>query len=143
MRIGELAARTGVRVRTIRFYEQAGLLPAPERTPGGQRDYDEDAVSRLRFARAAQALGLSLAQIAEILHVRDREGPPCQHVTELLGKHIEVVEVKIRELTALRDDLRTRVPPAAMPDPDRCSSGQICYLIEDGVSEVGGNRLSS
>ncbi|MFR9804493.1 MerR family transcriptional regulator [Pseudonocardia sp. RS010] len=71
MRIGELAARTGVRVRRIRFYEQAGLLPAPERTPAGQREYDDGAVTRLRFARSAQALGLSLAQIAEIPRLRD------------------------------------------------------------------------
>ncbi|WP_433503716.1 heavy metal-responsive transcriptional regulator [Pseudonocardia halophobica] len=131
MRIGELAARTGVRVRTIRFYEQAGLLSAPARTPGGQREYDDEAVMRLRFARSAQALGLSLAQIAEVLRVRDREGPPCEHVTELLEKHIEGLEIKIRELTALRDDLRARVPPAVLPDPGRCPSDRICYLIED------------
>lgn len=133
MRIGQLAARTGVRVRTIRFYEQAGLLPSPERTPGGQREYDEDAVTRLRFARSAQALGLSLAQIAEILRIRDCEGPPCEHVTELLHRHIEAVEAKIRQLAALRDDLRTRVPPGARPDPDRCPSDRICYLIEGGA----------
>ena len=138
MRIGELAARTGVRVRTIRFYEQAGLLPAPQRTPGGQREYDEDAAVRLRFARSAQALGLSLAQIAEVLRVRDRDGPPCEHVTELLEKHIEAVEAKIRELTALRDDLRTRVPPAAVPDPSRCPVDGICYLIEEGASGPAG-----
>jgi MerR family copper efflux transcriptional regulator len=136
MRIGQLAARTGVRVRTIRFYEQAGLLPAPERTPGGLREYDEVAVTRLRFARAAQALGLSLAQIAEILRIRDHQGPPCEHVTELLRSQIEVVETKISELTALRDDLRARVPPEATPNPERCQSDQVCYLIEDAASEV-------
>lgn len=135
MRIGELAARTGVRVRTIRFYEQVGLLPAPERTAGGLREYDEGAVTRLRFTRSAQALGLSLAQIAEVLRVRDREGPPCEHVTELIENHIETVESKIKDLTALRDDLRARVPREARPDPGRCRDGQICYLIED-PSEV-------
>lgn len=138
MRIGELAERTGVRVRTIRFYEEAGLLPAPRRTRGGQREYDEDAVTRLRFARSAQALGLSLAQIAEVLRVRDRGGPPCEHVTELLTDHIEAVEATIRELTALRDDLRARVPPAVVPDVGRCHSDRICYLIEDAASDIPG-----
>ena len=71
MRIGQLAARTAIPVRTIRFYEHAGLLPAPHRTPGGYRAYDEDAVTRLRFVRSAQALGLSLAEIADVLRVRD------------------------------------------------------------------------
>jgi MerR family copper efflux transcriptional regulator len=99
------------------------------------REYDEDAVTRLRFARSAQALGLSLAQIAEILRLRDRQGPPCEHVIELLQNHIEDVEAKISELTALRDDLRARVPPAALPDPDRCHSA-ICYLIEDEPSDA-------
>ncbi|GAA2865365.1 hypothetical protein GCM10010472_23390 [Pseudonocardia halophobica] len=131
VRIGQLAARTGVRVRTIRFYEQAGLLPAPERTPGGLREYDEEAVTRLRFTRSAQSLGLSLAQIAEVLRVRDQQGPPCEHVTELIENHIETVEAKIGDLVALRDDLRARVPQGARPDPGRCRGGQVCYLIED------------
>jgi DNA-binding transcriptional MerR regulator len=56
MRIGQLAAQAGYSVRTIRFYEQSGLLPTPDRTSGGYRDYDQDAVTRLRFVRSAQAL---------------------------------------------------------------------------------------
>ena len=64
VRIGQLATMTGVPVRTIRFYEQSGLLPAPARTPGRYRDYDASAVSRLRFIRTAQSLGLSLSEIA-------------------------------------------------------------------------------
>ena len=77
MRIGQLAAQAGYAVRTIRFYEQSGLLPVPERTSGGYRDYDQDALTRLRFVRSAQALGLSLAEIAEVLRIRDYQGPPC------------------------------------------------------------------
>jgi len=73
MRIGQLAAQTGFSVRTIRFYEQSGLLPAPPRTEGGYRVYDQDAVARLRFVRSAQTLGLSLAEIAEVLRIRDHQ----------------------------------------------------------------------
>jgi MerR family copper efflux transcriptional regulator len=134
VRIGQLAAQTGYSVRTIRFYEQSGLLPAPSRTPAGYRSYDQDAVSRLRFVRSAQALGLSLAEIADVLRIRDHQGPPCSYVAELLDTHIGALDRRIDELTALRDELRARRPLGAAPDPARCQSDQVCYLIEDDVS---------
>ena len=117
MRIGQLAAQAGFSVRTIRFYEQSGILPAPERTPGGYRSYDQDAVTRLRFVRSAQTLGLSLAEIAEVLRIRDYQGPPCSYVAELLETHISALETRIKELTALRDELRARHPLGDEPDP--------------------------
>ena len=135
MRIGQLAAQTGYSVRTIRFYEQSGLLPAPSRTPAGYRSYDQDAVARLRFVRSAQALGLSLAEIADVLRIRDHQGPPCSYVAELLDTHIGALDRRIDELTALRDELRARRPLGAAPDPARCQSDQVCYLIEGDVSE--------
>src|SRR5688572_26779677 len=104
MRIGQLATRTGIPVRTIRFYEQSGLLPAPARTPAGYRDYDASAATLLRFIRAAQSLGLPLAEIAKVLRIRDDEGPPCNYVADLLTGHIERVERRIAELIALRDE---------------------------------------
>jgi DNA-binding transcriptional MerR regulator len=135
VRIGQLAAQTGYSVRTIRFYEQSGLLPAPSRTPAGYRSYDQDAVTRLRFVRSAQALGLSLAEIAEVLRIRDHQGPPCSYVAELLDTHISALDTRINELTALRDELRARYPLGTEPDPARCQSAQVCYLIENDVSE--------
>jgi DNA-binding transcriptional MerR regulator len=136
VRIGQLATRSGIAARTIRFYEQAGLLPAPPRTTSGYRSYDDDAISRLRFVRSAQSLGLSLAEIAEVLRIRDYQGPPCTYVAELLGTHIHALDARIAELTVLRDELRTRLPAGARPDPTRCHSDQVCYLIEsDDASE--------
>jgi DNA-binding transcriptional MerR regulator len=132
VRIGQLAARTGFSVRTIRFYEQSGLLSTPARTSSGYRAYDQDAVVRLRFVRSAQALGLSLAEIAEVLRVRDYQGPPCTYVAELFDSHIRALDDRIEELTALRDELRARRPPGAEPNPARCHSERVCYLIEDG-----------
>ncbi len=134
MRIGQLAVETGFSVRTIRFYEQSGLLPAPERTSAGYRVYDRDAVTRLRFVRSAQGLGLSLAEIAAVLRVRDYEGPPCTYVAALLETHITALDVRIQDLTALRDELRARRPPGDEPDTARCQPDQVCYLIEDEVS---------
>jgi DNA-binding transcriptional MerR regulator len=133
MRIGQLAAQSGYSVRTIRFYEQSGLLPTPDRTSGGYRDYDQDAVTRLRFVRSAQALGLSLAEIAEVLRIREYQGPPCTYVAELLETHISALDDRIEELAALRDELRARRPHGAQPEPTRCLPDQVCYLIEDDV----------
>jgi DNA-binding transcriptional MerR regulator len=116
-------------------YEQIGLLPAPHRTPAGYRSYDQDAVTRSRFVRAAQILGLSLAEIAEVLRIRDYQGPPCSYVAELHGTHVSDLETRIKDLTALRDELRARRPFAAEPDPARCRSDQVCYLIEPDLLE--------
>ena len=140
MRIGQLATQTGYSVRTIRFYEQSGLLPAPQRTPAGYRSYDQDAVTRLRFVRSAQTLGLSLAEIADVLRVRDHNGPPCSYVAQLLDIHISALDTRIQELIALRDELRARRPLDVEPDPTRCRTDHVCYLIEDDASpeEVSG-----
>jgi MerR family transcriptional regulator, copper efflux regulator len=134
VRIGQLAAQTGFSVRTLRFYEQSGILPTPERTPGGYRSYDQDAVTRLRFVRSAQTLGLSLAEIADVLRIRDYQGPPCSYVAELLDTHIGALDTRIKELTTLRDELRARHPLGDEPDPARCGPDQVCYLIEDDAS---------
>ena len=134
MRIGQLAAQTGFSVRTLRFYKQIGLLPAPHRTPAGYRSYDQDPVTRLRFVRPAQTVGLSLAEVAEVLRIRDYQGPPCSYVAELLKTHINALDARIKELTALRDELRARHPLGDEPDPARCGPDQVCYLLEDDAS---------
>ncbi len=77
MRIGELARRSGLTTKALRFYEQAGVLPEPERQPSGYRDYDESALARLRFVRAAQAAGLTLAEIRQVFDVREQTGRPA------------------------------------------------------------------
>ena len=71
MLIGELSADAGVPSKTIRFYEQAGLMPAPPRTPAGYRDYPPGALDRLAFIRHAQAAGFTLAEIRSVLAIRD------------------------------------------------------------------------
>ncbi len=129
MQIGRLAAKTGVPVRTIRYYESTGVLPEPRRTPSGYRDYDTDAVSRLRFLRSGKAAGLTLAEIAQVIATRDRGESPCQHTQRLLtAKHAEVTE-RIRELTALLTELDHLIAAGAGFDPARCRPDDICSLI--------------
>lgn len=83
MQIGELARRVDVSTKTIRYYEDIGVLPQPERAPNGYRDYGEDAVDRLRFIRDAQATGLTLTEIASILDMRNHGLGTCHHVVDL------------------------------------------------------------
>lgn len=132
MRIGELAQRAGTTAKTLRFYEQAGLLPTPERTPSGYRDYDEGVLDRLAFVRAAQAAGLTLAQIREVIAVRDDAGPPCQHVTALLDAHAADLDARIAELTSLRDEVQRLRARARHLDPAACSADKVCHIIPGG-----------
>jgi MerR family Zn(II)-responsive transcriptional regulator of zntA len=75
MRIGELAAATGTTATTLRFYERAGILSSPRRTPAGYRDYDDAAVARVDFVRRGREAGLTLAQLREVIQFRDGPSP--------------------------------------------------------------------
>ncbi|MET9817242.1 MULTISPECIES: heavy metal-responsive transcriptional regulator [unclassified Streptomyces] len=129
MRIGDLAAHGQVTAKTIRFYEQAGLLPAPPRTAGGYRDYGPEAAVRLAFIRDAQGAGLSLADIRSVLNVRDSGEAPCAHVTTLIDRRLADIERRMAELRQTRTALRELARRAAATDPDTCSEGEICTIL--------------
>lgn len=129
MRIGELAERAGTTTKTVRFYEQAGLLPAPERTASGYRDYNAGALDRLGFIAAAQAAGLTLAEIRDVIAVRNDSGPPCAHVAALLDRHADELDARIAALEATRavvQQLRQRAPRLNRAD---CRPDGVCHLI--------------
>ena len=129
MRIGALAAAAGVTTKTIRFYEQAGLLPDPPRTSAGYRDYPPPAADRLAFIREAGASGLTLAEIRGVLAIRDAGEPPCRHVAVLIDNHLSQIDQRITELLAARgvlEDLRTR---ASGLDPADCAPDDVCAII--------------
>ncbi|WP_225235060.1 heavy metal-responsive transcriptional regulator [Klenkia terrae] len=129
MRIGELATKAGLTAKTIRFYETAGVLPEPERQPSGYRDYNGSALARLRFVKAAQAAGLTLAEIRQVIAVRDLSGPPCRHVADLLDTHAADLDRRIAELAALRDDVQRLRDRAKSLDPSRCDDTAVCHVI--------------
>ena len=129
VRIGELATKAGLTAKTIRFYETAGVLSEPERQPSGYRDYDDSALARLRFVKAAQAAGLTLAEIRQVIAVRDLSGPPCRHVTDLLDTHAADLDRRIAELTALRDEVQRLRDRADSLDPSRCDDTAVCHVI--------------
>lgn len=132
MRIGELAERAGTTTKTLRFYEQSGLLPAPDRTASGYRDYDPAVLGRLAFVRAAQAAGLTLAEVREVVRVRETQGPPCAHVAALLDAHAADLDARLRELTALRQEVEGLRARARGLDPAACGEAAVCHVIPSG-----------
>lgn len=129
MRIGELAAAAGTTTKTLRFYESAGLIPPPARMSSGYRDYPEDMVSRLGFIRRGQSAGLTLSQIAEILHLRDGGEPPCQHVESLLAGRLRELDQQIADLLELRDTVAGLHEASRSANPALCQADQVCRYI--------------
>ena len=129
MRIGGLAEQAGISTKAIRYYEQIGILTPPARTPAGYRAYGEAALGRLGFVRAAQAVGLSLGEIRQIIAFRDNGQAPCAHVTDLLQRHAADLDRRILELQQLRGELRQLAERAAVLDPEHCPPERICHII--------------
>ncbi len=103
--IGDLAERASVPAPTIRYYESIGLLKRPSRSNGGYRHYTEGAVQELQFIRKAQALGFTLAEVAEILQLTRSGRPPCERVFVLARQHLASIDGRMRQLQAFRDHL--------------------------------------
>jgi MerR family mercuric resistance operon transcriptional regulator len=103
--IGEVAARAGVNIQTLRYYERRGLLPRPDRTTSNYRRYSPDAVQRVRFVKRAQALGFSLSEVAELLALRVQRNGRCAGVRRRAEAKLADVEQKLRALRAMRTAL--------------------------------------
>ena len=129
MRIGELARRNGLAPSAVRYYEQLGLLPAPRRTASGYRSYADDAVDRLAFIRSAQAVGLTLAEVRQVLGVRDAGEAPCRVVTGLIDRRGAEVRARISELQGLERELTQLRRRAARLEPRDCDPSGICHVI--------------
>ncbi|WP_376790848.1 heavy metal-responsive transcriptional regulator [Thermoflexus sp.] len=105
MRIGQLAAELGLNPKTIRYYEEIGLLPRPARTPAGYRLYRPADRDRLQFILKAKAIGFSLKEIKEILALRQAGEQPCAHVLALLDQKIAAIDRQLAALAAFRQEL--------------------------------------
>lgn len=129
LRSGELAGLSGVSADTLRHYERMKLLAAPRRSPGNYRLYPPEAVNRVRLIRRALAVGFSLAELGQVLRVRDAGGSPCHQVRHLLEQKLSRMDDQIAELVAMRDHLRT-----VLTDWNRrlahASGGKPAWLLE-------------
>lgn len=124
MAIGALSRRTAVKVPTIRYYEEIGLLPTPPRGGNGRRLYGEAAVDRLGFIRRARDLGFGIDDIRALLDMSDRPGQPCADIDRIARQHRDAVRDKIRQLASLEAALTAMV--------DQCGHGAVadCQILE-------------
>jgi DNA-binding transcriptional MerR regulator len=106
MTIGALSAATGCKIETIRYYEKIALLPAPGRTAGGFRLYDEEHQRRLTFIRHGRDLGLSIDAIRELLGLASDRRRSCARIDRIVQEHLIDIEAKIAGLSQLRDQLK-------------------------------------
>ena len=127
LRIGELAERVGVNPKTIRYYEDIGLIPQPARRPSGYRTYGPDDVDRISFIRRAQRLGLSLDEIREVLAFREDGERPCDFVLRAVRRHAAEVEQRIAELTHLRHELADLIERA---EESTETPARYCHLLD-------------
>lgn len=109
LRSGELADLTGVSPDTIRHYERIGILPESPRTSSGYRMFGRDAVDRIRLVQRALQLGFTLAELSEILKVRDAGGAPCHRVLDLTEKKLQSLTQQIAELRQTQRYMRQLV----------------------------------
>ncbi len=142
--IGALARQASINPRTLRYYERIGLLVPSARTDAGYRLYTDQDAARLSFIRRAQALGLSLTEIADVIALREAGTTPCRHVSAVARAKAMAIDARIAELGVLRDEL-TRLADRAEAVEAQCVEGSsICLAVEGAAPTrpcVRGHRV--
>jgi MerR family copper efflux transcriptional regulator len=129
MTVGAAAQAAGVSAKAVRLWEAKGLLPPAERTEAGYRLFTDQDLGILRFIRQAKALGLTLAEIKDILDLQRDGATPCTRVTELLDTRIAEIDRTIADLRALRRSL-TNTRRTARESQRRGEDAVVCRIIE-------------
>ena len=137
LKIGEVAKLTGLTTKTIRYYELLGLLPEPQRTESGYRLYGQEDVKRLSFIKKAKRLGLSLADIQDILSLHGEKQRPCIHVLALLDKKLTELDEVMDDLRRFREELAQLRRESAERLQDLPQDASICSIIEQGIHHKG------
>ena len=119
MKVSEVAAQAKVNTQTLRYYERRGLLPEPDRSPSGYRAYTADAVRLVRFVKRAQALGFTLNDIEELLHLAGGGPASCDAAKAMANSRIADLEQRIEELAGMRDALARLVDTCDRPRAER------------------------
>ncbi|MBR9650197.1 MerR family transcriptional regulator [Thalassovita aquimarina] len=122
--IGQLSKRTGVKVPTIRYYEQTGLLAAADRTEGNQRRYDAEGLERLSFIRHARTLGFSIEEISALIELQNHPDRSCREANQIANEQLAAVRNKIKQLKALEREL-ARITKGCSGEGET----QDCYVL--------------
>ena len=125
----ELSRACGVSTDTLRHYERLGLLRGTTRTASGYRRYPAGAVGRIQVIQRALAVGFSLKELASVFGQRERGGAPCQHVRLLVAERLAALDARLRDLSALRDEMR-RVVEEWDARLDATPKGQRAQLLD-------------
>jgi MerR family transcriptional regulator, copper efflux regulator len=130
--IGHVAEVTGVAAKTIRYYEEIGVLPSPSRTVSGYRQYDESGVQRLRFIRRARSLGLPLRQLKTLMTMLNGAARPAlrPHLLGLVRGQLSAVKRQIAELQLLQRELEQVLQRPLAPARERRAKGCRCLEID-------------
>ena len=118
--IGEMSRKTGVNIETIRYYERTDLLPKPDRTRGGNRQYNYEQLKRLKFVRRSRDLGFSIAKIKALLEMVDGVDLTCGEVHDMTIFHLSNVKTKIDDLKQLEKTLKKIVAECSKGDLPDC-----------------------
>ncbi|KAB1139973.1 MerR family transcriptional regulator [Streptomyces luteolifulvus] len=139
LRSGQVAEQAGVNIQTLRYYERRGLLPEPDRSPGGHRLYGDQAVTTLRVIKAAQRLGFTLDEVAELLEAgRHRHGRPVAGLQERAAAKLAEVDGKIADLTTIRTALAEALE-AGCDDLTVCAGSACCPIPFTHLAEESRN----
>lgn len=131
MRIGEAAEAAGLEATAIRFYEKQGVLPGPERTESGYRDYSQHDVELLSFVRRARSLEIPLDDIREIVELRRTGQAPCAVVRTAMAREAKLIDQRIQELQALRRELKHLQRLAEEVADDWPRGDCVCHIVEN------------
>lgn len=131
LKIGELGKQTGVSVGTLRYYESLGLIEPSQRAENGYRYYTETAIQKIQFIKKAQALQFSLAEIKQILAIREQGNPACTTVRALLNEKIHQVDIQIQHIHEFKAELEQYRDRWAQRSLDQPDSPRLCSLIDE------------
>jgi MerR family transcriptional regulator, copper efflux regulator len=137
LRIGEIKDQSQIPVKTIRYYEEIGLIHAVKRTEGGFRLFSPEVLKRLAFIKRAQSLGLSLQEIHDILAIHDQGQWPCHDVRQTFQAKIQTIDAEIKRLTLLKTEIQALIThqnpgETIAPAP---SPSTFCPIIEGSIKQ--------
>jgi MerR family transcriptional regulator, copper efflux regulator len=131
MSVGQLAKEAGVNLETVRFYERERIMPEPERTMGGHRVYTANDLGRLRFIQRAKSVGFTLKEVRTLVRLRDANpDESCDDVMSMAHRKLAEVEIKLQELTEMRDALAGFIRACPNKDLAHCQ-------VMNGLSASG------